>query len=81
MLLAVMLTVWPQAGNEIVPQGAREIALLLFNENLFAFEAVGVLLLAAVIGGLYLARREPEPTSGPGAGANPGGPDDGEEAA
>ena len=81
MLLAVMLTAWPQAGNEIVPQGAREIALLLFNENLFAFEAVGVLLLAAVIGGLYLARREPEPTSGPGGGASPGGPDDGEEAA
>jgi NADH-quinone oxidoreductase subunit J len=66
MLLAVMLTAWPQAGGDIVPQEARQIALLLFNENLFAFEAVGVLLLAAVIGGLYLARREPEETaSGP----------------
>jgi NADH-quinone oxidoreductase subunit J len=76
MLLAVMLTAWPQAGGDIVPQQARQIALLLFDENLFAFEAVGVLLLAAVIGGLYLARREPEP-SGRGA---PSGLDD-EEAA
>jgi len=62
--VAVMLTAWPQAGNDIVPQEARQIALLLFDQNLFAFEVVGVLLLAAVIGGLYLAKREPEPTSG-----------------
>jgi NADH-quinone oxidoreductase subunit J len=60
MLVAVMLTTWPLAGDEIVPQGAREIALLLFDEFLFAFEVVGVLLLAAVIGGLYLARRDPD---------------------
>ena len=45
-----------------MPQEARQIALLLFDENLFAFEVVGVLLLAAVIGGLYLARRDPEPS-------------------
>jgi NADH-quinone oxidoreductase subunit J len=64
MLLAIMLTAWPQAGNGIVPQEARQIALLLFDENLFAFEAIGVLLLAAVIGGLYLARRDPEPAPG-----------------
>ena len=39
---------------------ARDIALLLFEDYLFAFEVVGVLLLAAVIGGLYLARRDPD---------------------
>lgn len=61
MLAAVLLTEWPLAGDEVLPQAARDIALLLFDENLFAVEAVGVLLLAAVIGGLYLARREPEP--------------------
>jgi NADH-quinone oxidoreductase subunit J len=70
MLVAVMLTAWPQAGQAIVPQEARQIALLLFDENLFAFEMVGVLLLAAVIGGLYLARRDPEP-SGDSAAMSP----------
>ena len=37
---------------------AREIALTLFEDYLFAFEVLGVLLLAAVIGGLYLAKRD-----------------------
>jgi NADH-quinone oxidoreductase subunit J len=60
MLVAILLTTWPLAGTEIVPQGARDIARLLFDDFLFAFEAVGVLLLAAVIGGLYLARRDPD---------------------
>lgn len=60
LLLAVMLTTWPLASSEIVPQEARDIALLLFDDYLFAFEVVGVLLLAAVIGGLYLARRDPD---------------------
>ena len=60
MLLAILLTTWPLAEAEIIPQAARDIARLLFGENLFAFEAVGVLLLAAVIGGLYLARRDPD---------------------
>jgi NADH-quinone oxidoreductase subunit J len=60
MLVAILLTSWPLAGTEIVPQSARDIARLLFGDFLFAFEAVGVLLLAAVIGGLYLARRDPD---------------------
>jgi NADH-quinone oxidoreductase subunit J len=60
MLAAILLTTWPLAGEEIVPQTARDIARLLFGDYLFAFEIVGVLLLAAVIGGLYLARRDPE---------------------
>ena len=60
MLLSVMRTVWPEAAETITPQPARQIALLLFDEYLFAFEVVGVLLLAGVIGGLYLARRDPD---------------------
>jgi NADH-quinone oxidoreductase subunit J len=60
MLLGVMLTSWPLAEDGIVPQPARDIARLLFGDYLFAFEVVGVLLLAAVIGGLYLARRDPD---------------------
>lgn len=73
MLVSVLLTTWPLAGSEIVPQEARDIATLLFTDYLFAFEVVGVLLLAAVIGGLYLARRDPDMPEtnrlgGPGGG-------------
>jgi NADH-quinone oxidoreductase subunit J len=54
----ILLTEWPLAGTEIIPADARTIALTLYQDYLFAFEALGVLLLAAVIGGLYLARRD-----------------------
>jgi NADH-quinone oxidoreductase subunit J len=72
LLIGVMLTSWPLAGD-LVPQPARDIALLLFGDYLFAVEIVGVLLLAAVIGGLYLARRDPDMPEtnrlgGPGGG-------------
>ncbi|MFV2064415.1 MAG: NADH-quinone oxidoreductase subunit J, partial [Chloroflexota bacterium] len=71
MLGSILLTTWPLAGSEVIPQDAREIALYLFNEYLFAFEVTGVLLLAAVIGALYLAHKDPEMpatniTDGPG---------------
>jgi NADH:ubiquinone oxidoreductase subunit 6 (subunit J) len=36
-----------------------DLALLLFDRYVLAFEAVSVLLLAAVIGGVFLAKREP----------------------
>lgn len=38
--------------------GAREIALVVYEDYMFAFIALGVLLLAGVIGGLYLAKRD-----------------------
>jgi NADH-quinone oxidoreductase subunit J len=60
MLVSVLLTDWPLAVDRVIPQTARDIASSLFNEWLFAFEIVGVLLLAAVIGALYLARKDPE---------------------
>jgi NADH-quinone oxidoreductase subunit J len=58
MTLTVLLTDWPLAGNEVIPADARAIALTLYEDYLFAFETLGVLLLAGVIGGLYLARRD-----------------------
>lgn len=60
MLGSILMTNWPLAVTEVIPQGARDIANSLFGEYLFAFEVVGVLLLAAVIGALYLARKDPE---------------------
>ena len=60
LLGSILLTTWPHEADAIVPQDARQVALTLFDHYLFAFEVVGVLLLAAVIGGLYLARRDPD---------------------
>ena len=57
MITAILLTEWPHDG-EVYAADAREIALTLFEDYLFAFEVLGVLLLAAVIGGLYLAKRD-----------------------
>ena len=77
MLDSVLLTTWPHAVDEVIPQNARDIALSLFNEYLFAFEVMGVLLLAAVIGALYLAHKDPDMpetniADGPGIEENDG---------
>ena len=60
LLSAILLTTWPLEADAIIPQDARDVARNLFDHYLFAFEVIGVLLLAAVIGGLYLARRDPD---------------------
>ncbi len=59
LIASVMLTDWPHNGVVYVAD-VQDIALTLFEDYLFAFEALGVLLLAAVIGGLYLAKRDDE---------------------
>lgn len=60
MLLTILFTAWPNAQESITGADPGQIALLLFSDYLLAFEVLGVLLLAAVIGGLYLARRDPD---------------------
>jgi NADH-quinone oxidoreductase subunit J len=57
MTISILLTEWG-AADEVQVAEARDIALVLYDDYLFAFLALGVLLLAAVIGGLYLARRD-----------------------
>jgi NADH:ubiquinone oxidoreductase subunit 6 (subunit J) len=47
------------AVSEHVRIATSDLALLLFDRYVLAFEAVSVLLLAAVIGGVFLAKREP----------------------
>src|SRR5688572_12210738 len=46
------------AVSEHVRIATSDLALLLFDRYVLAFEAVSVLLLAAVIGGVFLAKRE-----------------------
>jgi len=41
-----------------VATSATALATALFNDYILAFEVVSVLLLAAVIGGVFLAKRE-----------------------
>lgn len=56
--LAVGATDWGAATTR-VQLDTGVMAEVLFNDFVLPFEVVSVLLLAAVIGGVYLARREP----------------------
>jgi NADH:ubiquinone oxidoreductase subunit 6 (subunit J) len=56
--LAVTATDWREAG-ERVELTTNEMSRVLFRDFVFPFEIVSVLLLAAVVGGVFLAKREP----------------------
>lgn len=49
------------------PTRTDEIGLSIFENYVIPFEAVSVVLLAALIGGIVLARRDPEPSDDPRA--------------
>jgi NADH-quinone oxidoreductase subunit J len=57
--LAVSATDWGQAQRG-ARLGTEIMSRILFQQFLFPFEIVSVLLLAAVIGGVFLAKREPD---------------------
>jgi len=57
--LGVTATDWA-AASERVRLATSVLANVLFNEYVLPFEVVSVLLLAAVIGGVFIAKREPE---------------------
>jgi NADH-quinone oxidoreductase subunit J len=57
-ILSIVATDWGAAGARI-HTATDEMARVLFGEYVLAFEVVSVLLLAAVIGGIYVAKREP----------------------
>jgi NADH:ubiquinone oxidoreductase subunit 6 (subunit J) len=56
--LAVSATDWGGV-SERVRIATSDLSKVLFSDFVFPFEIVSVLLLAAVIGGVYLAKREP----------------------
>jgi NADH-quinone oxidoreductase subunit J len=60
-LLAIVIGAadWPLVGP-FVRTSTELVASLIFSDYLLAFEIVGVLLLAAVIGGVFLAKRDDE---------------------
>ncbi len=55
--IAVLATTWPSAGQRLWTS-TTDVAHLLFRDYILPFEVVSVLLTAAVIGGVYLARRD-----------------------
>ncbi|HET7030061.1 MAG TPA: NADH-quinone oxidoreductase subunit J [Candidatus Limnocylindrales bacterium] len=57
VLLAVGSTTWGGSGQRGATQ-TQDVATALFSGWVLPFEIVGVLLLAAVIGGVFLAKRE-----------------------
>ena len=54
----VLATTWP-AGGQRLWTATADVAHLLFRDYVLPFEVVSVLLPAAVVGAVYLARREP----------------------
>jgi len=56
--LAISATDWAELAERI-PLKADRMSLVLFEQFVLPFEIVSVLLLAAVIGGVFLAKREP----------------------
>ena len=64
LIVVVLATQWPLAADGPVFVSAQTIAHLLFSNYVLAFEVVSVLLLAAVIGGVFLAKREDAPDPG-----------------
>ena len=60
LLIAIIVasTDWPATRHRASPTSATDLATALFNDYVLAFEVVSVLLLAAVIGGVFLAKRE-----------------------
>lgn len=61
LIISVVFTDWPGAVAEPIVQTASDVARALFSDYVLAFEVISVLLLAAVIGGIFLARRDEEP--------------------
>ncbi len=57
--LAVLATTWPNATPQRTEVTTVALSKALFSEFVLPFEIVSVLLLAAVIGGVFLAKREP----------------------
>ncbi len=64
LIMSVVMTTWPLAMPTPIAQSARDVATLLFNDYVLAFEVISLLLLSAVVGGIYLARKDniPDPS-------------------
>jgi len=58
LAVVIMSTTWPVTDAGPVAAATQAIAHLLFGDYVLAFEVVSIVLLAAVIGGVFLAKRD-----------------------
>jgi NADH:ubiquinone oxidoreductase subunit 6 (subunit J) len=70
-LVVILFTDWPLEAARGVAATTGLVAGLLFSDYVLAFEVVSVLLLAAVIGGVFLAKREDSPDPGTSSADEP----------
>jgi NADH:ubiquinone oxidoreductase subunit 6 (subunit J) len=63
LIISIINTQWPLAVGERLVAATGAVALLLFEDALYIFslQVIAVLLTAAVIGGVFLAKRETSP--------------------
>jgi NADH:ubiquinone oxidoreductase subunit 6 (subunit J) len=59
IIAAILATTWP-ATSEPVATATSKVGQLLFHDYVLPFEVVSVMLTMAVVGAVYLARREPD---------------------
>ena len=73
LITAVINTPWPLIVDQRLHTDTREVALLLFNDPLYVFcmQVVAVLLTAAVIGAVFLAKKEEAPDPGDALAVGP----------
>lgn len=64
LIVVIGATSWPQSGGDPRATNTLELAQRLFHDWVLPFEIVSVLLLAAVVGGVFLAKKDP-PQEGP----------------
>lgn len=66
LVVAIVNTDWPLRVTERLWLSTSDIALLLFNDALYvlALQVIALLLTAAVVGGVFLAKREDRPDPG-----------------
>ena len=57
---AILQTDWPTAGPAVVAAAVDSIATAVFTTYALPFEIISLLLLAAIIGAIFLARRPEE---------------------
>jgi NADH:ubiquinone oxidoreductase subunit 6 (subunit J) len=57
---AILRTDWPTAGSAVVAAAVDSIATAVFTTYALPFEIISLLLLAAIIGAIFLARRPEE---------------------
>ncbi|MEP7360270.1 MAG: NADH-quinone oxidoreductase subunit J [Chloroflexota bacterium] len=60
LIISVVNTTWPLAVTDRLVSVTNEVALLLFQDSLYIFllQVVALLLTAAVVGGVFIAKRE-----------------------